>query len=48
MKRTQIYLTKMEVIKLKKKSQELGISNSELIRRIIDLYIDKEDDNGKK
>ena len=41
MKRTQIYLTKQEVTKLKKEAQGLGISKSELIRRIIDLYLDK-------
>ena len=41
MKRTQIYLTKQEVVKLKKETQDLGISKSELIRRIIDLYLDK-------
>lgn len=45
MKRTQIYLTKQEVIKLKKKAQKIGISKSELIRRIIDLYLDKENKN---
>ena len=48
MKRTQIYLTEQEVIKLKEKSQDLGISKSELIRRIIDLYLDKENINGQR
>ena len=43
MKRTQIYLTKQEAIKLKEKAQIIGISKSELIRRIIDLYLDKKE-----
>ena len=38
MKRTQIYLTKQELLKLKEESFKNGISKSELIRRIIDLY----------
>lgn len=46
MKRTQIYLTKREIVKLKKKAQKIGISKSELIRRIIDLYLDKEKNSG--
>ena len=48
MKRTQIYLTKQETVKLKKEAQELGISKSELIRRILDLYLNKEDVNGQR
>jgi len=40
MKRTQIYLTEKEKTVIKKYANDLGISKSEMIRRIIDLYID--------
>jgi len=39
MKRTQIYLTKRQLSKMKQESYDLGISASELIRRILDRYI---------
>ncbi len=42
MKRTQIYLTEKEKKTIKEYSTELGISKSEMIRRIIDLYIDNQ------
>ena len=42
MKRIQIYLTKRQLSKMKQKSYDLGISTSELIRRILDRYIDDE------
>lgn len=42
MKRTQMYLTENQTILLNKKAQEVGISKSELIRRILDNYINKE------
>ena len=45
MERTQIYLTKNEKKEIKKEANEIGISKSELIRRIIDLYIDEKNKN---
>lgn len=41
MKRTQIYLTDNQMVLLDKKAQEIGISKSELIRRVLDDYINK-------
>ena len=42
MKRTQIYLTERQKEVLKAKSDILGISISELIRRILDDYVGAE------
>lgn len=42
MKRTQICLTENQHSIFKDKSEKLGISMAELIRRILDNYIDKE------
>ena len=39
MKRTQIYITENQSIKLKEEAKELGISLAELIRRILDSYL---------
>lgn len=41
MGRTQIYLSDKELDFLKKEAEILGISKSELIRRILDEYISK-------
>jgi hypothetical protein len=43
MNRTQIYLSDKEQNSLKKEAEILGISKSELIRRILDEYISKEE-----
>jgi len=40
MHHTQIYLTFIQMEKLKEKSNNLGISLSELIRRILDNYLE--------
>jgi hypothetical protein len=37
--RTQICLTKIEKEKLQKESKEMGISMADLIRRILDNYL---------
>ena len=42
MKRTQIYLTIIQMKKLKQKALDKGISLSELIRRILDNYLDND------
>ena len=42
MKKIQMYLTENELEKLRKEAINIGISLSELIRRILDVYIDKE------
>jgi hypothetical protein len=41
MKRTQIYLTEKIDSNLSLDSKDLGITKSELIRRIMDVYYDK-------
>jgi hypothetical protein len=43
MNRTQIYLTDYEQRFLEKEAELLGISKAELIRRILDLHISKND-----
>ena len=45
MKKKLLHLTNRQWNELKKESKELGISSSELIRRILDEYIDRK---GKK
>ena len=42
MKRTQIYLTIIQMKKLKQKALDKDISLSELIRRILDYYLDND------
>ena len=42
MKRTQIYLTIIQMKKLKQKALDKDISLSELIRRILDNYLDND------
>ena len=42
LKRTNINITEVEHIFLSKKSEEKGLSMSELIRRILDEYIENE------
>ncbi len=39
--RNQIYLTKNEVDFFKKEAKKLGISMAELIRRVLDSYIER-------
>lgn len=41
MKRNQIYLPEKQVKMIKKYAYELGISKSEMIRRILDGYIEE-------
>lgn len=41
MVRRQIYLSRVQIAALKKEAKALGISVSELIRRVLDLHIDK-------
>ena len=43
MKRTQIYLTEVQMKKLSERAKGQGISLSELIRRVLDEYIEKKD-----
>ena len=40
MKRLQMYFTKRQIEKLSKKAKETGISLSELVRRILDKFLD--------
>lgn len=42
MKRTQIYLTIFQMKKLKQQALDKDISLSELIRRILDSYLDND------
>ena len=42
MKRTQIYLTIIQMKELKQKALDKDISLSELIRRILDNYLDND------
>lgn len=44
MKRLQIYLTERQSVVLKEKAKNIDISLAELIRRILDRYIDKGED----
>jgi hypothetical protein len=39
MVRRQIYLSEVQVVALKKESRSLGISLSELIRRVLDKHL---------
>lgn len=48
MNRTQIYLTKKQMDFLKKVSLEDDISISELIRRVLDLYIQEQNNENKQ
>jgi hypothetical protein len=41
MKRTAFYLSKTQIDKLKKMAQKAGLSASEILRRAIDEYFDK-------
>jgi len=45
MNRTQIYLSDNEQSLLKKEADKLGISKSELIRRILDQYLLEKEKN---
>jgi hypothetical protein len=45
--RSQIYFTKQEKDFFKKEAKEKGISMAELIRRVLDNYIDKKQSNEK-
>lgn len=47
MKKSLISMTERQVRQLKRKAREIGISVSELIRRIIDEYFDKKDKTEK-
>ena len=46
MKRKDFYLTEHEIEELNKEAKKLGITFSELLRRIVDRHL--EDKNGKK
>lgn len=46
--RKQMYLSEKQESFLKKKSTKIGISYVELVRRIIDQYIDIEENNVKE
>ena len=48
MKRKQVYLTKRQVLEIKQRSSNIGISSSELIRRILDNYLDSLQNNENK
>lgn len=48
MNRTQIYLTEKQMDFLKKVSLEDDISISELIRRVLDLYIQEQNNENKQ
>ena len=43
MKRTNIYLTERQMKALQKKADKMGLSMAELVRRILDEYLDKEE-----
>ena len=45
MQRSQIYLTDIQYVKVKKLSDETDMSMSEIIRRALDAYIKKEYEN---
>jgi hypothetical protein len=47
MNRTQIYLTENEHKSLKKEAYEKNVSMSEIIRTIIDEYLNKKQNNPK-
>lgn len=40
MKRTAIFLTKLQVVRLKKLYRETGTPMAEMMRRALDLYLD--------
>ena len=42
MKRTQIYITINQSERLKERAEKIGISVSELIRRILDEYLEED------
>ena len=44
MKRFQIYLTEVELEKIKKESDSLDLSMAEIIRRILDRYFEDNED----
>lgn len=48
MKRTQIYLTEKIDCNLLIESNKLGITKSELIRRIMDVHYDKKEEKGNE
>ena len=48
MDRFHLYLTKRQKKLLKSKSKKIGISCAELVRRILDKYVDQEDKNYGK
>ena len=42
MKKAMFYLTEQEIESLKKLSEKTGLSMSELVRRVLDQYFQKE------
>lgn len=46
MKRTNIYLTDRQVKELKEIADKLGLSTAELIRRVLDLYLENKKGKG--
>ncbi|MGA2465520.1 MAG: CopG family transcriptional regulator [Thermodesulfobacteriota bacterium] len=47
-KRTNIYLTENQVKQFKKLSKQRGITASELIRRILDQWLEKQFQKGRR
>jgi len=47
MERYHLYVTSRQKKLLKSKSKEIGISCAELIRRVLDKYIDQKEREGK-
>ena len=43
MKRTQIYLTEKEILFFEEKIESTGLSMAEIIRRIVDMFIENQD-----
>lgn len=48
MHRTQIYIPERDIVRLREISKETGKSIGELVRRLIDEYLEKLDKKGMK
>ena len=48
MKRKDFYLTEYEIDQLNKEAKKLGITFSELLRRVVDRHLEVENDKNKQ
>jgi len=48
MYKVNVYLTPRQLDALKKKSEELGISYAEILRRVLDAWIEQEEEEKRK